>query len=66
MIILEDEQFICRYKYDNDDEELTMESSSKRYLEKKICELTDCGKGITYKIYAVVLEGYEEPPRDSE
>lgn len=60
MLILENENYICRYRYDGSDEELELESSSKRYLQAKMSEFA-MDKGITYKIYAVVDEGYSEP-----
>lgn len=60
MIILENEKYICRYHYDGSNEEFEMESSSRRYLQGKMCELA-MEKGVSYKIYAVIEEGYNEP-----
>lgn len=60
MLVLENEKYICRYKYDGSDEEFELESSSKRYLQSKMSEFA-MDKGVAYKIYAVVEEGYNEP-----
>lgn len=60
MIIGNLEKFICEYSYDGEDDIFSMESSSASYLKHKVSEFVDCGKGINYKIYAVIEEGYKE------
>lgn len=60
MIIENIERFICEYSYDGDEDTFFMESSSAKYLKHKISEFVDCGKGISYKIYAVIEEGYKD------
>lgn len=54
------EKFICKYSYDGDKDTFFMESSSVKYLKHKISEFVDCEKGINYKIYTVIEEGYKE------
>lgn len=60
MLVLENEKYICRYKYDGNDEEFELESTSRRYLQGKMSEFA-VDKGVTYKIYAVIEEGHNEP-----
>ena len=60
MIILEDEKYICKYRYEDSDEEFEIESSSIKWLKERISEYSDCGKKVYYKIYAVIEEGVEE------
>ena len=52
--------FVCEYSYEDEEEVYTMSSSSPRYLKKKLSELLDCDKDVTYKIYAVLEEGVLE------
>lgn len=60
MIIGNIERFICEYSYDGEEDIFFMESSSVKYLKHKVSEFIDCEKGINYKIYAVIKEGYKE------
>ena len=59
--VLDDVTFICKYRYEGDDEWNDIEGSSIDYLKRKMCECTDNGSSVDYKIYAVVEEGHEEP-----
>lgn len=60
MIILENERYACRYRYEGSEEEFEIESSSIEWLKERILECSDCGKKVYYKIYAVIEEGIEE------
>lgn len=61
MIILENEKYICRYRYEGSEEEFEMESSSIKWLKERMYECSDCGKKVFYKIYAVIEEDAIEP-----
>lgn len=65
MIILENERYICRYRYEDSEEEFQIESSSIKWLKERMYECTDCGKKVLYKIYAVIEENEVEPVRHS-
>lgn len=59
--ILDDVTFICKYRYEGDNEWNYIEGGSIDYLKRKMCECTDNGSSVYYKIYAVVEEGHEDP-----
>lgn len=61
MIILENEKYICKYRYEDSDEEFEMESSSIKWLKERMYDCTDNGKKVFYKIYAVLEEDEVEP-----
>lgn len=66
MFISEIKNLICEYRYDGSDETFEIGGTSVRYLEGKMLKFTECGKGVNYKIYAVIKEGHNEPPCQDE
>lgn len=56
--VLDDVAFICKYRYEGDNEWNDIEGRSIDYLKREMCERTDHGSSVDYKIYAVIEEGH--------
>lgn len=51
MIELDDKKYICKYRYEDSNEEFQIESDSIDWLKDRLRECSECGKKVYYKIH---------------